>query len=265
MAHPTACPSLSLPQELRDGIYEFALNTADGHVQDLRELPSASTCRSAGWTLHLGDRAPTATFLSLMLCCRQLRVEVGQFLRQCQGQAKLQIHASYPDMKTEWSFIQTPPEQLTELDISLKIGNLFDPRLDYLEYEDVLFRPVFDILKRFIHSGPHLARTRPLSQPLELRTVRITIASATPVNEMTYVFASPAATLYMMFGRFNALLGRLARSGLLVGVIGAFEAKMEGDEEEWERTAVSSDVWDEEDHVFIKDLGFRWGPVEAGM
>lgn len=263
MTLASVCPLLSLPQELRDVIYEFTLNTGGSINEDGLQPSTSSTYRSAGWALHFPKQAPQATYFRLMLCCRQLHSEVAALLRQtCQndGSAKLQLDASYPDMRVDWTHLPTPPSLIKELDISIKVSNMFDPGLDNLEYEDVLFRPVFDILKRYIHSGPHLARSRALPRPLELHTVRVTVGSATPIEEMTYVFASPAFTLYMMYGRCNSLLERLAHSGMLFGVINSVETRLEGEGEEWQVLSASSDQYVEEDRVFLADTGFRWGP-----
>lgn len=121
----------------------------------------------------------------------------------------------------------------------------------------------FETVRRYIHRGPHLARPSPLHQPLKLDTVRITLAPPNPFEEMTYVYGFPAQQLEILFDEFKGLMERLCRSGLMLPDVKAFEVRLVG--KEYERFLVTSNVWDEEDHVFFKHGGYEWGGRDAHL
>ncbi|TKA82521.1 hypothetical protein B0A55_01233 [Friedmanniomyces simplex] len=261
MATPPTPTFLGLPQELRDCIYDYAL-----HAEHRNPAVSQAALPCAAWTIHFNKHHPQATFLSLTQCNRQLWREITAYLahqaRPTDVPAKLNIHTAYPDMTTQWSCIPRPPttqQAAQDLLIRIKMRKLFEPALSTPHQHDVLLRPLFDILRRFIFRGPHSARARPLRQPLRLRTVRVELISAIPFEELVYVYGSPAVQLEVLFGHLKALVARLARSGLLNGAVAALEVCLDG--QKTDQIPVTSDSWDERDHVFFANAGFRWDPV----
>ncbi|TKA64169.1 hypothetical protein B0A55_10715 [Friedmanniomyces simplex] len=115
-------------------------------------------------------------------------------------------------MTTEWKCIPRPPttqQAAQDLLICIKMRKLFEPALNTPHQHDVLLRPLFDILRR-------------------LRTVRVELSSSIPLEELVYVYGSPAVQLEVLFGHLKGLVARLARSGLLNGAVAVLEVCLDG-------------------------------------
>ncbi|EMC96157.1 hypothetical protein BAUCODRAFT_147805 [Baudoinia panamericana UAMH 10762] len=251
---------LTLPKELRDSIYEYAL---DGNTQVHVVPTTTERTQCTAWRLHHSTTPPVATYLSLLRCCRETYREVTALLNRASLPASttvLQLHAAYPDMQTAFLRIPRPPERLHDLHIDLKLGNMWDPVFNTPGQQEVLMRPLFEILKRYCHYGPHMGRNQPLITPLKLDVVQIVVSSAITLSELDFVFDSPRSRLAMLFGRFKNLLMKLARSGILFDAIHAFEVRLRADlfDGDWHRMPVTSNMWDEQDYVFYHNAGFSW-------
>ncbi|KAK4889722.1 hypothetical protein LTR27_011523 [Elasticomyces elasticus] len=261
MAAPRQCTLLGLPPELRDQILDYALSSELG-TKGVPLPEGAAVTKQAqclAWTINFDRHCPLATYLSLMRCNGQLWREVTAYLLQDSTQtipAKVTIHTGYPDMVAEWTCIPQPPALVQDLDISVKLRNLFDPALSTPHQHNVLLRPLYEIIRRYIMKGPHFAREPLLRTPLKLRTVRITMSSAIPLEDLIYVYGSPAVQIAVLCGHLKGLLARLARSGIMMGAVEALELGVEG--EKMERFPVTMNIWDEQDYVFFNDAGFRW-------
>ncbi|KAK5122759.1 hypothetical protein LTR85_003674 [Meristemomyces frigidus] len=263
MAVASTCLFLSLPQELRDHVYTYALGSdrcSTSGTQDLAPLLEVLATPSVLWKIGTTPQAPIATYLSLMFCCHQLLDEMETFLTYSHdpegSTAKLTLALAYPNATARWSCVPRPPHQLQNLDITLKMSNIFHPATSGPGLHEIFLRPVFEVLKRYIHFGPHLARQSPLPEALKLTNIRITIVPAISFDDMTFVYGNPAQQLAMLAGRMKRMMERLARSGLLFGVVNVLEMRLL--DEEWSRMPVTSNVWDEQDYVLFQDLGFRW-------
>ena len=262
------CPFLRLPQELRDLIFEYALSEDRIENETAASLTHRIKRQSTGnerweWNVYYDSAAPTAAYLSLMLCNRQLRKEVQQFLGGSDDQpppSKTTVVIAYPIVTTVWTHVPRPPDKTTILDILLKIDHIYHPVFISHGAHNAILTTVFGLLKRYIHRGPHLARPSPLPRPLELDTVQITLAPPVPFEEMTYVYGFPAQQLETLFNDFKRLICRLARSGIPFGSIGAFDLRLEG--KEWHRIPATSNIWDEDDYTFFQNVGFNWDAEE---
>jgi hypothetical protein len=251
---------LNLCQELRDIIYNYALDAdfLDVHLQtQLKERTTRQ--QHDAWTVHYDKSPPAATFLSLLLTCRQMHHDLESYLCQkarCSSTAKLELKTAWPHMVPQWTSIPRPPAQLTDLHITVKISNLFDPALSMTDQHRILLRPIFEVLQRYVRYGPYMSRQQPLLQPLKIGNVRIALFSAIPLDEMTWVFGNPGERLEMLHAQLKPLLARLARSGMVYGAVESFELSV--NDQEPERMPVTANMWNEEDYVFFDHIGFRW-------
>ncbi|KAK0253036.1 hypothetical protein LTS09_011946 [Friedmanniomyces endolithicus] len=250
-----------IPQELRDCIYDYALQAE--HPETLSSV-SNRACKEAQagvWTLNFDKLPPCATYLSLLRCNQQLYREITAYLandaRRSDVAAKLDVRATYPHMLTAWTRIPRPPTQAAQdLHIAVRMRSLFDPGLYTRQRPTILLQPLFEILRCYSLRGPYFARAQRLRQPLKLRTVRLTLSSAIPFENLVHVYGSPAAQLEALFRKLGELIARLARSGLLVGTVAAMEVCLEG--QDTLRVPVTSNIFDEQDYVFFANAGFRW-------
>ena len=258
------CPFLTLPQELRDLIFKYALtedriSLEDGTACHDRRIKQLRTERWE-WTVAYASNAPISASVSLMRCNQQLHLEMKEYLQNgdesSTSLAKLTTLMAYPSLVPTWTHIPAPPEKIDMLDILVKVDYMYHPALMSLGPHNAILTTIFEMLKRYIHRGPHLAKPTPLVQPLELKTVRITVAPPVPFEEMTYVYGWLAQQLKGLYDQFKALMRRFGRSGIVFGSIGAFELRLEG--QDWERIPVTSFIWDEEDHTFFRHGGFKW-------
>lgn len=174
--------------------------------------------------------------------------------------AKLLLVMAYPDLWPAWHHIPGPPSHLKDLNILIKADHMYHPAFMSRGPYNAILTTVYETVKRYVHRGPHLARPSPLLNPLKLDTVRVTLAPPLPFEEMTYVYGFPAQQLEALFDEFKGLMERLCRSGLMFTDVQAFEVRIVG--REFERIPVTSNLWDEDDHIFFQRGGYRWNSVE---
>jgi len=86
----------------------------------------------------------------------------------------------------------------------------------------------------------------------------VVLSSAIPLEDLFWVYGSPAVQLEVLFGKLSGLVARLARSAVLSGAVDHMEVCLEG--KETVRVPVTSNVWDEQDYIFFADAGFSWVP-----
>jgi hypothetical protein len=175
--------------------------------------------------------------------------------------AKLLLIMDYPDLWPARQYVPGLPYQIKVLDIFIKADHMYHPAFMSRGPYNAILTTVYETVKRYIHRGPHLARLSPLHHTLKLDTVRVTLAPPMPFEEMTYVYGFPEQQLEILFDEFKGLMQRLCRSGLMFMDIGAFEIRLV--EREYERIPVTSNVWDEEDHIFFQRGGYHWNSLES--
>lgn len=264
----TTTPFLALPRELRILIFEYAISE-----RIAAENPTLPQCRikrlTTGnerweWDVRYDSNAPVATYLSLMLCNSQLAAETKDFLERRRDHerqpASMALLMAYPSLYPRWEHIPGPPEFIRTLDIIVKVDHMYHPAFMTNGPHNATLKTIFEMLKRYIHRGPHLARPSPLSQPLQLNTLQITMAPPEPFEDMTYVYGFPAQQLETLFTEFKGLMRRLGRSGILSGSLGAFELRLEG--KEWHRIPMTFNIWDEEDYTFFQSGSYKWDAGE---
>ena len=256
---------LALPRELRDSIFEYAL--ADEDYQLTEDLKTPSNRRIKGqitgnerwaWSVQYASEAPRCTYLSLLCCNKQLKIEMQEYASRIRDplSAKLLLVMEYPDLWPAWHHVPGAPSQINVLDILIKADHMYHPAFMSRGPYNAILTTVYETVKRYIHRGPHLARPSPLHHPLKLDTVRVTLAPPVPFEEMTYVYGFPAQQLEALFDEFKGLMQRLCRSGLMSMDVGAFEIRLVG--REYDRILVTSNIWDEDDHVFFDRGGYSW-------
>lgn len=262
-----SCQLLSLPQELRDLIYEFALSRGQPEADDSKQTPSYRSNRLPfnnarwEWDTHYPCRPPACAYLSLVQCNRQLHREVYDFVCKPHEEpedntAELSLVLSYPLLTSTWAFIPGPLERIKNLEILVKVDHMYHPAYMTAGPHNAILTAVFDVLKRYIHPGVHLAKPSELVEPLHLDTVRITLAPPEPFEDMTHVYGFPAQQLESLFNEFKALMCSLGRSGLPFPHIDAFEVQVEG--KDCHRILVTSNIWDEGDYMFLQNGGYQW-------
>ena len=261
-----SCPFLELPQELRDIILSYALgeyqHRTDGDTpycgSRVKRLQFGN--KRWEWEIPYPSSAPLSAYLSLMMCNRHLYHELQEYLdRARKGEstpAKITLNMAYPVITPTWTSIPQPPKDTSALEILIKVDHMYHPVYMTHGPRNAILIAVFEVLKQYIHRGPHLSRLSALCQPLHLETVRITLAPPMPFEDMTFVYGLPAQQLDKLFNEFKTLMCRLGRSGVLFPSIDVFKVRMEG--KEWEHIPVSSNIWDEADYVFFQHGGYKW-------
>ena len=137
----TSCPFLELPQELRDLIFEYAITEHDQGRKDETRLFDYRTRRLPvsndrwNWNVHYDNQAPVSTYLSLMLCNSQLRYELREFVQNMQidqqSSSKITLLMAYPSVTPAWSYIPGPPENISALEILVKVDHMYHPAYIY--------------------------------------------------------------------------------------------------------------------------------------
>lgn len=258
---------LTLPQEIRDLIFEFAIGE-DAYNADVvrlasgyrtKRIPIGNSNRWA-WECRHASQAPFPEYLCLMLCNRQLEREIREFLNRPQDAsrrpAKLVMLLEYPNLWLTWTQLPDPPRQIETLELLIKVSHMYHPAYISRGSQNAILTAVSDTLKRFVYRGPHLSRPSALPKPLHLKTVRITVAPPIAFEDMKQTYGFPAQQLEALFAGFKALLQRFCRSGLPFQLIDAFEVRLEGDEK-YDRIPVTSNIWDEIDFIFFQYGGFN--------
>ncbi|KAK3686715.1 hypothetical protein LTR37_019552 [Vermiconidia calcicola] len=167
---------------------------------------------------------------------------------------------AYPDVTPTWTHVPMPPNKIDKLEILVKVGHMYHPAYMNRNHEMAIVRLVFEILRRYIHRGPHLARASPLQESLQLHTVEITLAPPRPLEEMTYVYGFPAQQLAILASGFRHVMQRLGRSGIVFGSMDFFKVRLEGSD--WLLIPVTSNIWDEQDYVLFNSGGYCWDAGE---
>lgn len=267
---------LELPRELRDIIFEYATSEgnerADNAISRIdsrtQRLPfgsfNAAPLRKWEWNVRYPSVAPISPCTSLSLCSRQLNDEINDFLnrRKEDGMlSKLTLVLCYPDLTPTWTHYPAPPHMTRTLDLLVKVDYMYHPVFINQGAHNAILYTVFEVLKRYIHRGPHLSKPSPLVEPLQLDVLRITVAPPMPFEDMTHVYGWPAQQLEDLFTQFKAVLCRFARSGIPFGSVGALEIRVE--RKEWHRFPVTSNIWNEEDYVLFNDAGYKWNAGES--
>ena len=259
-------PLLQLPQELRDLIYDHLFTDEDttaSHDSNAidRQLKHLTTRHDRWqWDIHYAIAAPRATYLDLIRTNRQIREEVTAYLaaryREKAPAACLAMIIDYPNVTPTWTYLPTHPSQIVTLDITIKLDKMYHPCFISRPPHNAILHAVFKVLKTYLSVGPHLAKATPLHSRLHLETVRITLAPPQPLEDMTYIYGFPAQQLEVLYRDFRSYMARFARSTLPYGDIESFEIRYEG--QEWERFAVTKEIWDEGDCAFFRNGGYRW-------
>ena len=261
---------LTLPRELRDLILEYALSDDDGPLAE--DHAASSTCRikrqTTGnerweWSIQYDSAAPRSVYLNILSCNKQLKTEIEELVSRSRDSlpAKLMLVMAYPNLWPAWTNIPGPPDQIKTLDILIKANHMYHPAFMSNGPHNAILTTVFEVMKRYIHRGPHFARPSPLSRPLTLDTVRITLAPPVPFEDMTYVYGFPAQQLEILFNEFKTLMRRLCRSGLFSPALESFELSLVGNESTC--VNVTSNIWDEADYTFFQNGGYCWDGGEC--
>ncbi|KAK0874139.1 hypothetical protein LTR87_011692 [Friedmanniomyces endolithicus] len=269
MAIPTTLALLGLPQELRDRIYDYALNAEHNHNTAPPADRGYRQAQVGPWTLNFDTQPPQATYLSLLRCNRQLYQEVTKYLAHNDPQtditAELDLHAKFPDMTTEWKCVPRCPSQAAQdLHISLNMLNLLDREFKAQDYHTVLLKPLFEIIKYYVFKGPYFARSQPLRQRLKLGTVIITVIAATPVDGVVHRYPGLGGGLELLFRRLQSGVGCLAGSGLLEGTVGALGIHSDGQPNPY-RYEVQSHKYQEVNRISLARAGIRWDLFSGHM
>ncbi|KAK0248655.1 hypothetical protein LTR12_010566 [Friedmanniomyces endolithicus] len=251
MAIQSTLALLGLPQELRDRIYDYAINAEHDHNTAPPADRGHRQAQAGPWTLKFDTQPPQATYLSLLRCNRQLYQEVKKYLAHNDPQtdvtAELDLHAKFPDMTAEWKCVPRCPSQAAQdLHISLNMRNLLDREFKAQDAHTLLLKPLFEILKCYVFKGPYFARSQPLHRSLELGTV----------HHGDYCDTGR--------WRLQSGVGCLAGSGLLEGAVGALEIHSDGQPNPY-RYEVQSHKYQEVNRTSLARAGIRWDLFRGHM
>lgn len=236
------CQFLETCQELRDMIYEYALvdditdEEEDEAVQDALFGEQHDTrgheLLLSRWKLQYRPLPRSPTWLSLLRCNRQLAKEVRTFMAskhsQSEAVAKATVYLKYPYCTTQWQTLPRHPADIETLDLLIKVDYMYHP--DIQPPSDKLFAIVFELMKRYTHHGPYLARVSKLGRPLSLENVRLTFTL--PHRNMDYIYGNPRMQLMMLYESLRNVMIRCARSGLIKGAIGGIQMRTEDNPDE---------------------------------
>ncbi|KAK3705802.1 hypothetical protein LTR37_013109 [Vermiconidia calcicola] len=261
-----ACKLLILPRELRDLILDYAIFDGQNGADDgLSCVERRSQRLTAGderwqWNIEYTSQAHIPAYLGLMKTNRQLNFEVKEYIRGISEEdrlpAKMTMVLAYPDVTPTWTHMPMPPNKIDKLEILVKVDHMYHPAYMGQGPANAIARLVFEVLRRYLHRGPHLARATPLQEPLHLHTVEITLAPPQPLEEMTYVYGFPAEQLRILAHELCDVMRRLGRSGIVFGSVDFFKFRLEG--HDWRLIPVTSRIWDEQDSALFTSGGYCW-------
>ncbi|KAL8684827.1 MAG: hypothetical protein Q9218_008118 [Villophora microphyllina] len=260
MIPPTLSTFLNLPREIRDNIYLSVLHT-----------PLSPTCqthfiRSAKHRPGIAYPSTTHTpCLSLLLCSHQIRSEtlhvlaIQQRVNSDKVIHRLDCTVRYLILHPSWTLFPAPPTDMKHLEVDLRffnvehVGGLFwgcgGPSM--------IFKPLFELLNRFVHHGYQFFCSPSLSSQPHLESL---IINLTWVNEDNFDYKIPMRRILesreQAFKFVSSHLGQIVRMGLLTGKVERIGARY-GDMEDIEETAgfeAGSEVGKE-----WNQWGFHWG------
>lgn len=282
---------LALPQEVRDLIYSFTFGemlpppTEFKEFVDDREVSTATLPSVFGidvqpipFKIHYPSTAPTPSWYSLSMCCARTANDIREYfsskakhtanIRNENNTAILTLALTSTTATPTWSYL--PTARPSNLHVDLQVTHMFDSALltPYPSQKDNrALRTLFNILRRCILNGPHLARPSPLSAPIQVDTMTISVSPAWKFEDMQFYFGNPKEQLGFVVEGLRAWLEGFCRSGVLLGKVNKVELIChclegewnEGREQRWQwKWDVSGDVWDEEVVVRFGALGYRW-------
>ncbi|KAF2163816.1 hypothetical protein M409DRAFT_57293 [Zasmidium cellare ATCC 36951] len=256
------CPRsrfLELPQEVRDLIYSFAFDETLSPPPEYREFlddkevspsPEPSVfgidVKPSPFKTHYPSTPPRPAWYALLLCCRQTAADVREYFtsKSCHSDdtATLTLTLTSTTAKAFWTSL---PTTTRNLQINLLVTHFFDAALlhPYPSPKDnIALHTIFNLLKRYLTRGPHLAHPSKLPEPTRpsLESVTIKVAPAWKEEDMAFMYGNPAEQLGVVKGVLRGWVEGFCASAAVLGGVGRVEVEGVG---EW---VVTGDVWDEE-------------------
>lgn len=284
MASTTPSPFLSLPQELRDIIYQHALRDSLRRSDDLGEHKANEIRRPAkqehddnnaegGLLFDYAAQCPRPVWYTLLLCCRTTNRDIRELaqttaLNQMDDikPAVVDLNLSPTTSTATWQRLPSHPQQITSLQINIRLSQIYESSLTSAspDTDNAIIRAIFHLVRQYCCFGPHLSRGKPLSRPLQLETVLLEIEpdlrAIQPPQGLVFANNHPQQ-LATVSGVFWIWLSRFARSGLLWERVENLKwnckyiAETEG---EVVTSRVTNHGWSEDDRTMFRELGYSW-------
>lgn len=263
---------LSLPQELRDLIFTYALVEtlsrpehfiAYSRFYQRLSLPASAVQGQDRYQYYCPIEAPKPTWFNLLLACKTTNRDVKN-LRLSPSRESTGLDLSVTSTTATASITSLPsnPSTIEDLRINIHLAHIWDQEIQSSDpaKDNKILRSLFSVLRRYIVYGPHLSRYSPLPTPLRLKNVILDVHPAFTAEEASYFFGNPTQQMGHVCGVLMAWLARLAKSGLLEGKVDRLKWRNEwvtGEAVELQY-AVTCDIWDEAEVVMFKDLAYVW-------
>ncbi|KAF2211753.1 hypothetical protein CERZMDRAFT_98186 [Cercospora zeae-maydis SCOH1-5] len=256
---------LALPPELRDLIYQFAVEETLPWPESFTErysnilkqhtANSSQETSSIGSTvlllIHYPSRPPRPTWLSLLQCSRTIHSEIKHLFPLTNLKPSSQPVQTPPDHDTahillnltsttltcSWLTLRCRPQHLRTLHIKIHLSDLghADLTSGRASCGNRIIHAIYILLRQFFTFGPHFSgKVGSSSAPLRLKTVLISLAAA-PVNQgkadgqvESYFFGDyPEQQMATITGVLTIWLHRLRGSGLLWCLVDEFRLDCE--------------------------------------
>lgn len=284
MASTTPSPFLSLPQELRDIIYQHALRDSLRRSDDLGEHKADEIRRPAkqehddnnaegSLLFNYAAQCPRPVWYTLLLCCRTTNRDIRELAQTTALNQMVDIKPAVVDLNLSpttstatWQRLPSHPQQITSLQINIRLSQIYESSLTSAspDTDNAIIRAIFHLVRQYCCFGPHLSRGKPLSRPLQLETVLLEIEpdlrAIQPPQGLVFANNHPQQ-LATVSGVFWIWLSRFARSGLLWERVENLKwnckyiAETEG---EVVTSRVTNHGWSEDDRTMFRELGYSW-------
>ena len=246
---------LELCQELRDIIYDHTLSEDDHALGKHKEaldgdgLETSGMADEYGWYHRYPSTFSPPTWLALMKTSRQLKCDITAFLARRQKQrpkpgalspgVRARVHINHPHCTTEILSIPGPPTRAHALHLEVHISSLFDSA--NLSPSNAVSTVIWQTLQHYRTHGPRLGRHAPLTEPLRLQKMRISLAGPEE-RDLVFTYGNPWMQLQSHYSSLKYGLGEFARAaeddgkGFNCGV-GMIETSFAG--RQWEQVYVA--------------------------
>jgi len=178
---------LSLPREIRNNVYWGLLELPnETPISPDAAGPRFSTVRERGssWgprILYPLDTRPNMAYAGLLQCNRQLRaecLEVWRLRHTSKGQThRLDCMSKGQTLWPTWILFPGPQHTMQRLEMDFRLCGV-GSGIGYFGGDGSpgrAFRPLFELLNRFVHHGPQFIYAQPLQNNIRLERLMINI------------------------------------------------------------------------------------------
>ena len=260
---------LMVPVEIRDAIYLDVVQTPCSLPDDLLKNRYR---REFSFNPAIMYPCSPPSYVALLRTCRQVNVELSQLLQTAGKKSALRHRLDCLFRREDgtlwptWTLFPALPQFMSHLEVDLRLVDLYYGGGPFYGCggPGLVFKPLFELLNRFIHHGPGFFYAGPLQYPIHLQSLVINIIyeDRIPKEEFhrKYGFHVDDGRVtkerHRIFRSFSCEISRVTSSGVLTGMINQLGVRW-GEQGNYYPTShlTPSNKVDEE----WERWGFHWG------